>query len=176
MYQYSLSIVRLVITLLSRHRYSIIRILFLLTTRYLKLKSNICYMENQSLYLIFSAILRTISSCDGSVRFGSVVSVDMNKIGRPCTCTVNSLFVGDLLVHVTSLIDTTSLCNTRVIVNSTVVFYCNKVASSTYKVEVNDILIVRAENMAGNNKNSFNQCVIFSENGNFIQFPVYLIN
>lgn len=112
-----------------------------------------------------------MSSCDGSSRSGSNVFVDMNKIGRPCTCTVNSLFVGELLV--TSLGVTTQLCNTRVIVNNTVIFYCNQITSSTFKVGVNDKLIVRTEYMAGNNKDSFKQCVGLSENGNFIQFSVY---
>lgn len=111
-----------------------------------------------------------MSSCDGSVRSGSYVFIDMNKIGRPCTCTVNSLFVGDLLV--TSFKVTTHLCNTRVVVNNTVVFYCNQPISSTFKVGMNDKLIVRAEDTAGNNKYSFKQCIGFSKNGNFIQFSV----
>lgn len=111
-----------------------------------------------------------MSSCDGSSRSGSFVFVDMNKIGRQCTCTVNSLFVGELLV--TSYKVTTQLCYTRVIVNNTVVFYCNQTISSTFKVGVNDILIVRKEDMAGNNKDSFKQCVGFNEKGNLIQFSV----
>lgn len=110
-------------------------------------------------------------SCDGSVRSGSYVFVDMNKIGRSCTCTVNSLFVGDLLV--TSYKVTTYLSNTRVKVNNTVIFYGNQIISSTFKVGVNDKLIVRAEEMAGNNNDGFKQCVGLNENGNFIQFSVY---
>lgn len=37
---------------------------------------------------------------------------------------------------------------------------------------MNDKLIVRAEDTAGNNKYSFKQCIGFSKNGNFIQFSV----
>lgn len=95
----------------------------------------------------------------------------MNKIGRSCTCTVNSLFVGDLLV--TSYKVTTHLCNTRVIVNNTVSFYCNQTISATFKVGVNDKLFVRAEDTAGNNKDSLKRCVGFNENGNFKQYSVY---
>lgn len=105
-----------------------------------------------------------MSSCDGSVRSGSYVFVDMNKIGHPCTCTVNSLFVGDLLV--TSFGVTTQWCNTKVIVNNGIIFTCNQTISSTFKVRVNDKLTIRTEAMAGNNKYSFKQCVGFSEKGN----------
>lgn len=129
------------------------------------------YVKYECIFLEFSDDFRTVSSCDGSSRSGSYVFVDMNTIGNQCTCTVNSLFVGDL--RVTSYKVTPSLCNTRVIVNNTVVFYCNQTISSTFKVGVNDILIVRTEEMTGNNKDSFKQCVGLSENGNFIQFSVY---
>lgn len=95
-----------------------------------------------------------MSSCKGSVKFGSFVSVDMNKIGRPCTCIVNSLFVGYLLV--TSLKVTARPCNTRLIVNNTAIFDCNEVGSSTFKVRVNDTLIVKAEHMSWNITDSFN--------------------
>lgn len=128
-------------------------------------------MKYEFIYLKFSDDFRTVSSCDNSVRSGSYVFVDMNKIGRQCTCTVNSLFVGELLV--TSYKVTTHLCNTRVIVNNRVVFYCNQTISYAFKVEVNDKLFVRAEDTTGNIKDSFKQCVGFGENGNFIQFSVY---
>lgn len=121
--------------------------------------------------LIFSAAIRSINTCDGSVKTGSFVSVDMKKIGRPCTCTVNALFVGDLLV--TSFKVTPSLCNTRVTVNSTVIFQCYEVGSSTFKVVVNEAVIVKAEHIYGNNKDSFNHCVGVSENGNCIQKSMY---
>eukprot|EP00105_Crassostrea_gigas_P043693 XP_019927841.1 PREDICTED: uncharacterized protein LOC105340446 [Crassostrea gigas] len=106
---------------------------------------------------------RILKSCDGSVRSGSYVFVDINKIGRPCTCTVNSLFVGVILV--TSFGVTTQWCNTRVIVNNEIIFTCNQTISSTFKVRVNDKLTIRTEAMAGNNKYSFKQCVGFSEKG-----------
>lgn len=106
---------------------------------------------------------RIVSSCDGSMRSGSYVFVDMNKIGRPCTCTVNSLFIGDLLV--TSLGVTTQLCYTRVIVNNTIVFYCNQTTSSTFKVGVNDTIIVKAEHMSKNITDRFTQCLGFIQNG-----------
>lgn len=121
--------------------------------------------------LIFSAALRSISSCDGSVISGFFVSVDTKKIGRPCTCSVNPLFVGDLLV--TSLKVTKSLCNTRVIVNNTVIFNCNEVGSSMFNVVVNGAVIVKVEHISGNIKDSFNHCVAFSENGNCIQNSMY---
>lgn len=124
--------------------------------------------------LIFSAAIRSINSCDGSVKSGSFVSVDMKKIGRPCTCTVNALFVGDLLV--TSFKVNSSLCNTRVRVNSTVIFNCYYVGSYTFKVLVNRAVIVKVEHISGNNKDSFNHCVGFSENGNSIQKSMYWIN
>lgn len=105
------------------------------------------------------------------MRPGSSVVIDMHKIGRPCTFTVNSLFVGDLLV--TSLGVTGSNCNTKVTVNNTFIFYCNKVGSYTFTVGVSDLLIVKAEYMSGNIIGSFPSCVAFSENGNFIQLSVY---
>lgn len=122
--------------------------------------------------LIFLAASRIISSCDGSVRSGSFISIDMNKIGRPCTCIVNSLFVGDLLL--TSLkVTESNMCNTKVIVNNTFIFYCNKVGSYTFKVGVNDILVVKAEHISAYITDSFDQCVRFNENGNCIQLSVY---
>lgn len=111
MYLSCLSIFKLVVPLLSKHRFIIIRILFLLHYTLLLM------------YLKFSDDFRTVSSCDRSMRSGSFVFVDMNKIGRPCTCTVNSLFVGDLLV--TSL-KVTTLCNTKLTVNTTVIFTAMK--------------------------------------------------
>lgn len=129
------------------------------------------YVKYEFIYLKFLDDFRTVSSCDGSSRSGSNVFVDMNKIGRRCTCTVHSLFVGDLLM--TSYKVTTQLCYTRVIVNNTVVFYCNQTISFAFKVGVNDKLTVRAEDTAGNNKDSFKQCVRFNEKGNLIQFSVY---
>lgn len=151
-------LVRCFVTLLSKHRYIITRILHVVLVDYL---FNVKY---ESIFLKFPDNFRTVSSCDGSVRSGSYVFVDINKIGRPCTCTVNSLFVGVILV--TSLGVTTQWCNTRVIVNNTVIFYCNQITSSTFKVGVNDKLTIRTEAMAGNNKYSFKQCVGFSEKGN----------
>lgn len=105
------------------------------------------------------------------MRSGPFVFVDMNKISRPCTCTVNSLFVGDLLA--TSL-KVTPLCNTIVTVNNTI-FYCNDAvsSSSTFKVGVNDTVIVKAEHMSGNITDSFTQCFGFSENGNCKQLFVH---
>lgn len=120
--------------------------------------------------LKFPAASRIIRSCDWSMRSGSFVSIDTNKIGRPCTCTVNSLFVGDLLV--TSLKVTADLCNTRVIVNNTIIFNCNEVGSSTFKVRVNDTLIVKAEHMSANITDNFTQCLGFRENGNCLQLSV----
>lgn len=105
------------------------------------------------------------------MRSGSVVSIDMNKIGRPCTCTVNSLFVGDLLV--TSLRVTASNCNTKVTVNNTFIFYCNKDGSLTFTVRVNDLLVVKAEPMSAKITNTLDQCVGFNENGNCLQLCVY---
>lgn len=115
--------------------------------------------------LLFSDYFRTVSSCNGSVRSGSYILVDMKKIGRPCTCTVNSLFVGYLLV--TSFKVTTSPCNTRVRVNSTVIFECNgDVETSTFQVNVSDTVIMEAENMQRNITGSFYHCIGLGENGN----------
>lgn len=110
-----------------------------------------------------------VSKCDGLVWFGTYIFVDMKEIGRPCTCTVSSLFVGNLLV--TSLKVTADVCYTRVTVNDTVIFNCNKGLSTTVPVIVNDIVVVKAENTLMDITGSFHQCVGLTKNdgnnGNF---------
>lgn len=107
-----------------------------------------------------------VSKCDGLVWFGTYIFVDMKEIGRPCTCTVSSLFVGDLLV--TSLKVTADVCYTRVTVNDTVIFNCNKGLSTIVPVIVNDIVVVKAENTLMDITGSFHQCVGLTKNGNCV--------
>lgn len=115
---------------------------------------------------IFLVVIRLINSCDGLVKLGFFVFVDMKKIGCLCICIVNVLFVGDLFVMLFKV--NLFLCNIRVRVNSIVIFNCYYVGFYMFKVLVNRVVIVKVEYILGNNKDSFNYCVGFSENGNFI--------
>lgn len=114
--------------------------------------------------IIFSDNAIKVSKCDGLVWFGTYIFVDMKEIGRPCTCTVSSFFVGDLLV--TTLRATAALCSTRVIVNYTIIFNCNDIQSTTFSVIENDIVVVKAENTLTDTTGSFHQCVGLTKNGN----------
>lgn len=69
-----------------------------------------------------------------------------------------------------------SMCYTRVVVKKKARFNCDGVGSDTFKVRVNDTIIVKAEHMSANILGSFIQCVAFSQKGNcnsHIQLFVY---
>lgn len=55
------------------------------------------------------------------------------------------------------------MCNTRVVVNKRVNFNCDEVGSVTFRVRMNDTIIVKAENMLANILGSFIQCEAFSK-------------
>lgn len=123
--------------------------------------------------LLFSDDYITVSSCKGSARSGSYILVDMKKIGRPCTCTVNSLFVGDLLVTSFQVTVPVFPCNTRVLLNNTISLKCGGGESISFQVNVSDTVIVKAETMEMNITGSFYECIGISEKGKCFRISVY---
>lgn len=106
-----------------------------------------------------------IKSCNGSTRSGSIVTVDFSVIGRPCTCTVNSSFVGQLLVTTrkVNFSCTTELILTKI--NERVSFDCNQDFSDVTNVTHKDKIIVEAGYKQGVTSGIFHQCTRFQENG-----------
>lgn len=65
---------------------------------YVVLVDYLFYVKYEFIYFKFLDGFRILKSCDGLVRFGFYVFVDINKIGCLCICIVNLLFVGVIFV------------------------------------------------------------------------------
>lgn len=89
--------------------------------------------------------INSITSCEGMTKYGSAVYVDFYKINRTCNCVVTSLFDGDLLVALKTVV--VHLCNTQIKVNKTILFRCpmNEIRSQTLKVSIGQTVDVQAE-------------------------------
>lgn len=109
----------------------------------------------------------TFTSCDGSTRSERGIYADVDKIGRPCTCIVTSLFNGEL--YVISHKTTHVLCNNRVRVNNTVIFDCKDDGFKKFDVKINDTIIIKAEYQPGHTFVKFYQCLVFINYSKYIQ-------
>lgn len=113
----------------------------------------------------FSAVGNSlITTCEGSTKHGSVVSVDFYQINSPCTCTVTPLFAGDLLVSSRQVLH---FCDTRVIVQKGIIFGCplSSFSSQIFNVQINQTVTVQAEYIPPSSTGTFYHCLRFEQNG-----------
>lgn len=118
-----------------------------------------------------------ISSCEGSTTYGRYIYVDFYRINRPCTCTVISLFNGDLLV-LTKKDLLSQTCNTQINLNVSLNYGCSA-SSATFNVTINHSLLVKSEYEPPATSGTFHQCLEFTQNGihniKYLQIMFYCI-
>lgn len=107
-----------------------------------------------------------MSKCNGSAKSGKFIYVDINKIKRPCTCHVVSMFAGDLLV--VSRKGATKSCNSQATVyteNKNATYKCGTHVTDTFLVKKYNKTIINVEYLYGNNSGDLDQCLEINENG-----------
>lgn len=91
--------------------------------------------------------------------------MDFHKINRPCTCTVISSFVGDILVILKEKVVINN-CNTQVNLTNKRVFGCpSEIGSSLFDVQINSSFLVHAEFINQATTGTFHHCLGFNQNG-----------
>lgn len=113
----------------------------------------------------FSEGSLSVSSCDGSTKFGSYISIDFFKINRLCACTLTPSFVGKLLFL--SKRDVVQGCNTQVTVDNAFIFGCpiSGLTSQTLDVQINQLVNVRVEYFPFYSSGTFYHCIGLKQNG-----------
>lgn len=119
----------------------------------------------------------TITSCEGSTKYGPNIQIDFYKINRTCTCTVSPSFAGKLLVISKKEI---YLCSTKVYVTNnekTVSFGCQseKVSSDTFNVLINKSVEVREKDESSSTSGTFFYCLGFQQNGKYAHITTRII-
>lgn len=102
--------------------------------------------------------------------------MDINKIKRPCTCNVVSMFAGDLLV--VSRKGASDYCNSKATVyteNKNSTYKCSEDVTDTFPVKKYDKTIINAEYLNGHNSEDFDQCLEISENGIFYRLENFVL-
>lgn len=103
----------------------------------------------------------SVKSCEGTIKYGSVVYIDFKKINRPCTCTVTS-FGGNIFM--TASEQQISSCTTQVKVDNMFIFGCPiKVSGQTLSSSV----YLESEYVHPYTSGLFYQCLGFQQKGNF---------
>lgn len=121
------------------------------------------FMSYRFLFLVGNL---SVTSCDGSTKYGSNIYVDFYKIDRPCNCIVTAFFDGFLLLF--SKEELKGECRTQVIVQNTFVFGCTKsqVSSQTFDLQINQSVNARAGYLSDFTSGNFYNCLGFQQNGN----------
>lgn len=116
--------------------------------------------------LLFSVRNNSITSCDGSTKYGSNIYIDFFKINRTCTCTASPSFAGKLLV---TNRQTISVCFTQVTFQNVIIFRCEKEELTSHELDVqnNDQLDIRAEYELPYTSGLFYHCMGFQQNGKY---------
>lgn len=105
----------------------------------------------------------SVTSCEGSSKYGPLIYLDFNKINRPCSCIVTPSFNGELLFS--SRNENLNVCETRVIINNIFVVSCPSSAfAQTLSVEINQSVDVRAEYVSPITSGMFYYCLGFQQN------------
>nr|XP_034334027.1 cell wall protein DAN4 isoform X3 [Crassostrea gigas] len=108
----------------------------------------------------------SITTCSTVLKSGPRIYVDFNKITLPCECTVAFIeTAGDLLV--TAEILTIQSCNTKVVVNGSLIFGCPipPGSSLSFNLSLYQTINVQAEYSTPSLTGTFYQCLGFQENG-----------
>lgn len=126
-------------------------------------------------FLPFPVEKISVANCEGSTKYGPYIFIDFHKINRPCSCTVTTSFIGDLLVISMEVIN--RQCNTHVIVQNTFIFGCPIQASSSVNlgVEINQPVSVQSKNSAPSTLGIFYHCLGFQQNGMLDQLSFFLL-
>lgn len=116
----------------------------------------------------FSEENSSVTSCDGSTKYGSYISIDSYKINRPCTCTLTSSFVGTLLMLSKTTVEFG--CTTQVIVKNEFVFGCRleKLSSQSVDVIVSQNVNIQIAYILPFSSGEFYHCIGFKQNGIYL--------
>lgn len=128
---------------------------------------NTCILIVASLViLLFSVKNNSITSCDGSTKYGSNIYIDFYEINHPCTCTASPSFAGKLLVTNRQKM---TLCYTQVYFQNVFIFRCYKDDLTSHELDVqnNEQFDIRAEYEPPYTSGLFYQCMGFQQNGKY---------
>lgn len=95
-------------------------------------------------------------------------------MNRPCTCTVTTSFIGNLLVISNGGIK--EGCNTQVTVANSYHFGCPNTAYSsvTIDVQINQSVVVQSDYSPPFTSGTFYHCLGFQQNGMFVHLSFYI--
>lgn len=140
---------------------------YFLNLLFIWILNEFCFSSIVRANFIFVATEKiSITSCEGSTKYGIFFFVDFKNISRPCTCTVIPWFTGQLLVTSWGKISYT--CNTQVYVNRSLIYDCQQneeISSQTLNVEMNNSFLVQSEYLTSASA-TFEHCLGFQEKGN----------
>lgn len=113
----------------------------------------------------------SITSCEGSRKYGTTIYIDFHAISRPCTCTALLSFEGVLSITLASE-EISYDCGTEIYVNNshtTFLFPCpiSLPASNFLNVQINQSVDIRAK-YALPSIGTFYHCLRFQQNGKYI--------
>ncbi|XP_062590738.1 uncharacterized protein LOC134252313 [Saccostrea cucullata] len=129
-------------------------ILMISTLAWFQLTKGQCDSQDSSISII---------KCDGFERRGEVLYIDFYKISKPCSCEVNPLFEGSLLINTREI--SISPCSTEVTIGMEMIFNCpTKDAGISLDVNDTSSIEVISRYQANKSPGEFYHCVRVQEN------------